>query len=191
MLITTTGRVEQRIVASGSTCSPRPAGPHGARARRRQIGGLRCHHLARAYTAWQAATRLSDSDATLTRTIATALADALVEEREERVVVAGTSHLARHGAEFTTTWARSSRPWRNDPPRLLGTAGEQGCARRPYRPREPHTGLHATSMVSTGYGSGSDLVAGLRGPSARPAWTTPTMAAVRAVATYVSRILDR
>ncbi len=50
-------------------------------------------------------------------------------------------------------------------------------------------GLQATSMVSTGYGSGSEVLAGLGilGPT-RMDYPT-TIAAVRAVAAYVSRIL--
>jgi len=135
----------------------------------------------------------TDSDATLTRTIATALADALVEEREERVVVAGTSHLARHGAEFTTSLGPVLEALEEHVIllKLLGTASEQGALAVRIGHENPHAGLHATSMVSTGYGSGSDLVAGLGvvGPT-RMDYPT-TMAAVRAVATYVSRILDR
>ena len=51
----------------------------------------------------------------------------------------------------------------------------------------PHAGLHSTSVVSTGYGAGRDLVAGLGvlGPT-RMDYPT-TMASVRAVARYVSR----
>jgi heat-inducible transcriptional repressor len=46
-------------------------------------------------------------------------------------------------------------------------------------------------MVTTGYGTGADLVArlGVVGPTRMD--YPSTMAAVRAVATYVSRILDR
>ena len=53
---------------------------------------------------------------------------------------------------------------------------------------QPH-GCLSTSVVSTEYGSGSELVAGLGvlGPT-RMDYPT-TMASVRAVATYVSRIL--
>ena len=53
----------------------------------------------------------------------------------------------------------------------------------------PYAGLQSTSLVSTGYGTGSDLVAGLGvvGPT-RMDYPT-AMASVRAVAAYVSRIL--
>jgi heat-inducible transcriptional repressor len=51
------------------------------------------------------------------------------------------------------------------------------------------TGLQSTSVVATEYGTGRELVAGLGvlGPT-RMDYPT-TMASVRAVATYVSRIL--
>ena len=73
----------------------------------------------------------------------------------------------------------------------MAAFNEQGALAVRIGHENPHAGLHATSMVSTGYGSGSDLVAGLGvvGPT-RMDYPT-TMAAVRAVATYVSRILDR
>jgi heat-inducible transcriptional repressor len=74
--------------------------------------------------------------------------------------------------------------------KLLGTVAEQGGIIAVRIGHEnPYAGLHTTSMVTTGYGAGGDLVAGLGvvGPT-RMDYPT-TMASVRAVATYVSRIL--
>jgi heat-inducible transcriptional repressor len=74
--------------------------------------------------------------------------------------------------------------------KLLGTARETNDAVSVRIGHEnPFAGLQTTSMVSTEYGTGSDLVAGLGivGPT-RMDYPT-TMASVRAVATYVSRIL--
>ena len=53
----------------------------------------------------------------------------------------------------------------------------------------PHRGLASTSMVSTGYAAGAEVVAGLGvlGPT-RMDYPT-AMATVRAVARYVSEIL--
>ena len=53
-----------------------------------------------------------------------------------------------------------------------------------------HEGLRSTSVVTSGYGTGSDVVAGLGvlGPT-RMDYPT-TMATVRAVARYVSRVLE-
>ena len=54
----------------------------------------------------------------------------------------------------------------------------------------PHAGLVGTSVVSTGYGAGDDVVAGLGvlGPTRMD--YAGTMASVRAVARYVSRMLE-
>jgi heat-inducible transcriptional repressor len=53
-----------------------------------------------------------------------------------------------------------------------------------------HAGLRSTSVVTSGYGRGSDVVAGLGvlGPTRMD--YPSTMATVRAVARYVSRLLD-
>lgn len=195
VLITTTGRVEQRIVASPVDLTP----PHGETllARVRAEVGTVATGASLAEAAQGLATlpqRLADPDeAMLTSVIAAALTDALVEEREERVVIAGTSHLARHGGEFTTSLGPVLEALEEHVVllKLLGTASEQGSLAVHIGHENPHAGLHSTSMVAAGYGSGSDLVAGLGvvGPT-RMDYPT-TMAAVRAVATYVSRILDR
>jgi heat-inducible transcriptional repressor len=74
--------------------------------------------------------------------------------------------------------------------KLLGTARETSDAVSVRIGHEnPFAGLQSTSVVSTEYGHGSELVAGLGvlGPT-RMDYPT-TMASVRAVATYVSRIL--
>ena len=186
VLITTTGRVD--LLG--------PAG-EGLLARvRAEVGAVATGALladaARGLSALPA--RLADGDeARLTGVVAAALADALVEEREERVVIAGTSHLARHGGEFTTSLGPVLEALEEHVVllKLLGTASEQGSLAVHIGHENPHAGLHSTSMVAAGYGSGSDLVAGLGvvGPT-RMDYPT-TMAAVRAVATYVSRILDR
>jgi heat-inducible transcriptional repressor len=131
-------------------------------------------------------------DRDLVRSVVGSLEDALVEEREERVVLAGTSNLARVGTDFPL----SIRPVLEALEqhvvllKLLSTAGE---ASDMVTVRIGHentvTGLQSTSVVATEYGTGRELVAGLGvlGPT-RMDYPT-TMASVRAVATYVSRIL--
>ena len=58
--------------------------------------------------------------------------------------------------------------------KLLGTVAEQGGSVAVRIGHEnPYAGLQTTSMVTTGYGAGTDLVAGPRRRRARPAWTTP------------------
>jgi heat-inducible transcriptional repressor len=128
----------------------------------------------------------------LVRAIAGSLEDALVEEREERVVLAGTANLARVGTDFPLSIGPVLEALEQHVVllKLLGTARDASDAVSVRIGHEnPFAGLQTTSMVSTEYGTGSDLVAGLGvvGPT-RMDYPT-TMASVRAVATYVSRIL--
>ena len=107
--------------------------------------------------------------------------------------IIGTSHLARHVGDFPATLGPVLEALEEHVVllKLLGTASEQGTLAVRIGHENPYAGLQSTSMVTAGYGSGTDLVAGLGvvGPT-RMDYPT-TMAAVRAVATYVSRILDR
>lgn len=124
--------------------------------------------------------------------IAAELTEVLVEQREERVVVAGTSNLVRAGEDFPTSIGPVLEALEEHVVllKLLGTVSEQGDSVAVRIGAEnPYAGLQSTSLVTTGYGAGSDHVAalGVVGPT-RMDYPT-TMAAVRAVATYVSRIL--
>ena len=183
VLIVNTGRVEQRIVETTSdlTTSEGEA----------TLGVLRAKVNSRA-----AGARLVDAAATLAslpeefdpadrdlvRAVVGSLEDALEEEREERVVLAGTANLTRVGTDFPLSIGPVLK--------LLGTARETSDMVSVRIGHEnPYAGLQSTSLVATEYGTGADLVAGLGvlGPT-RMDYPT-TMASVRAVATYVSRIL--
>src|SRR5215203_3908728 len=169
VLITTTGRVEQRVIDVGVDLLAE-ASAELSFVPERLEPGLR----------------------ELVRAVGSALQDSLVEEREERLVLAGTANLARVGTDFTTSLGPVLEALEEHVVllKLLGTVSEQGGSIAVRIGHEnPYAGLHTTSMVTTGYGAGTDLVAGLGvvGPT-RMDYPT-TMAAVRAVATYVSRIL--
>ncbi len=194
VLITTTGRVEQRLIEVAVDLLT----PEGEKAMvtlrsevNQAIGG---RTLAEASAELAAVPdRIEPDLRELVRSIVTALQDSLVEEREERVVLAGTANLARVGPDFTMSLGPVLEALEEHVVllKLLGTVAEQGDAVAVRIGHEnPFAGLHTTSMVTSGYGAGSDLVAGLGvvGPT-RMDYPT-TMAAVRAVATYVSRILD-
>jgi heat-inducible transcriptional repressor len=126
--------------------------------------------------------------------VARSLEDALVEEREERVVLAGTSNLARFGTDFPLTIGPVLEALEQHVVllKLLGEAhvGPDAVAVR-IGHENPYAGLQSTSVVSTEYGTGADLVAGIGvvGPT-RMDYPT-AMASVRAVAAYVSRILSQ
>ena len=132
-------------------------------------------------------------DREIVRRVVGALDDALVEEREERVMLAGTANLARTPTDFPLSLEPVLDALEQHVVllRLLGTVQEQADAVAVRIGHEnPYAELQSTSVVSTGYGTGRDLVAGLGvlGPT-RMDYPT-TMASVRAVAAYVSRILS-
>lgn len=194
VLITTTGRVEQRIIVT-TTDVLTPTGESLLARVRSEVGSVSAgKSLAEAARALAALPERLDVDAAeLGRSVAAALGDALVEEREERVVLAGTANLARRIADFPTSIGPVLEALEEQVVllKLLNTlTSDAGIVGVSIGSENPYEGLQGTSLVTTGYGAGSDLVAGLGvvGPT-RMDYPT-AMAAVRAVATYVSTILD-
>jgi len=192
VLITTTGRVEQRIIEVAGDLLSDDGERLLASARTELNRATSGRTLAEASSELASVPDGLDSALRdLVLAISTALQDSLVEEREERVVLAGTANLARVGPDFATNLGPVLEALEEHVVllKLLGTIAEQGDVAVRIGHENPYAGLQATSMVSTGYGAGTDLVAGLGvvGPT-RMDYPT-TMAAVRAVATYVSRIL--
>ncbi len=190
VLITGTGRVEQRVLETSAELDEAVLGEVRARLNAESVGKL----LSQAAVHLQGLPdHFPAADRDLVRAVVQALDDALVEEREERVVLAGTGNLTR---------------WEQDFPRNLGPVldalEEQVVLLRLLRELAlddggvgvrigheiDHKGLQSTSLISTGYGHGPQAVAGLGvlGPTRMdyPA----TIATVRAVARYVSRVID-
>ena len=193
VLILNTGRVEQRVVDVGTELTG-PEGEQLVAMLRTSINettaGKRLADAAAALHALPSAFEPHQRD--VVRSVTTALDDALLPEREERVIMAGTAHLARSGLDVPVQLHDVLEALEQHVIllKLLGTAGESSDALAVRIGHEnPFTGLQSTSMVTTGYGPGSELVAGLGvvGPTRMD--YPSTMAAVRAVATYVSRIL--
>ncbi len=122
-----------------------------------------------------------------------ALSDLLAEEREERIVVAGTSHLVRRGTEFPgelstvlealeeqVVLLRLMHDMAQEHPDVAVRIGRETA----------HESLAQTAVVTSGYGSGDVLARlGVLGPT-RMDYPT-TIAAVRAVARYASRALEQ
>jgi heat-inducible transcriptional repressor len=129
----------------------------------------------------------------LVRQVVRTLEDALDEQREERVVLAGAANLARFGQDFPQSIGPVLDALEEHVVllRLLSELSDDPSTIGVRIGREhTHEGLRSTSVVTSGYGSGSDVVAalGVLGPT-RMDYPT-TMATVRAVARYVSRVLD-
>jgi heat-inducible transcriptional repressor len=194
VLIVDSGRVEQRVLESAVDLSGAEGERLVADVRRRvnaDAAGLRLTDAAARLQSLPEQFEPADRD--LVRAVVRSLDDALVEEREERVVLAGTANLARFGTDFPLTIGPVLEALEEHVVllKLLGTLGRDSDAVAVRIGHEnPHAGLQTTSVVSTGYGTGRDLVAGLGvlGPT-RMDYPT-TMASVRAVARYVSEILS-
>ena len=194
VLIVNTGRVEQRVVEVRAL----PPGSAGEQLVARLRASL--NEVAAGVPFTVAATELrhlvEDASAdvrSILEAIVSALSDALVEEREERVVLAGQANLARPGGDFASSIGPILEALEEHVVllRLLGQLGDDPDAVSVRIGSEnPVTGLQKTSLVSMGYGSGLERVAslGVLGPT-RMDYPT-TMASVRAVARYVSQILD-
>jgi heat-inducible transcriptional repressor len=128
-----------------------------------------------------------------------ALGDCLTAGLEERVVIAGTANLVKSGADLTTSFGSSLGSVLEALEehvvllRLVQELAEdtdRGGLTVRIGAENLHLGLDGTSVVTSGYGSGPDTVVarlGVLGPT-RMDYPT-TMAAVRAVSRYVSRIL--
>ncbi len=203
VLILDTGRVEQRIVESATDLATQDGEAMLTRIRARlnaEAGGQSL--LAASARLASAPDGLEPGDRDLARAIIRALDDALVEEREERVVLAGTANLARFGPDFPLSIGPVLEALEEHMVllRLFGQLADESGSDAALLPphglavtighENPHAGLVATSVVSTGYGAGDDVVAGLGvlGPTRMD--YAGTMASVRAVARYVSRMLE-
>jgi heat-inducible transcriptional repressor len=194
VLIVNTGRVEQRVVDTGRVLAD-PTGEALVASLRSRI-----NEVAAGVPFTVAATRLrrlvgeaDGADRAALEAVVSALGDALVEEREERVVLAGQANLARAGSDFPRSIGPILEALEEHVTllRLLGQLGDDPeLVSVRIGSENPVTGLQSTSLVSMGYGSGSERVAslGVLGPT-RMDYPT-TMASVRAVARYVTEILD-
>ena len=197
VVIVNTGRVEQRIVGTDADLVSQAGESFVARLRSELNSEVSSRPFLEASARLSAlADRFEPADRDTVRAVARALDEALLEEREERVVLAGTSNLARFGPDFPLTIGPVLEALEEHVVllKLLGTLGsETGTGHDAVAVRigheNPHRGLASTSMVSTGYAAGAEVVAGLGvlGPT-RMDYPT-AMATVRAVARYVSEIL--
>jgi len=189
VLITDTGRVEQRLVDVAVDPSEMLLGELRARINAAASGRRLTQVPALVAT-------LPDSfppaDAPLVRTVLDALEDCLAADREERIVLAGTANLARAGTDFGGTISPVLEALEEQVVllRLLSEmADDSGDVGVRIGRETAHEGLAETAVVASGYGSRGEVVArlGVLGPT-RMDYPT-TIAAVRAVARYVSRIL--
>jgi len=189
VLITNTGRVEQRIIEVALDPSEQLLGELRARLNAATSG----RRLADAAVAVQVLPdAFPESDRQLVRSVLEALDDSLAAEREERIVLAGTANLARSGPDFVGSIGPVLEALEEQVVllKLLSEMSQDAGGVGVRIGRETaHEGLAETAVIASGYGSQGEVVArlGVLGPT-RMDYPT-TIAAVRAVARYVSRIL--
>jgi len=191
VLILSTGRVEQRVVEMNAELGPDTL----ADLRRRILGAVVGERITDAATALGTLTaQTAPTGTTQMAVIAAALVEAMSNERSgERVVVGGTANLARFGDGFD----QSIKPMLEALEehvvllKLLGEATSPDSLTVRIGHEGPYQELATTSVIATGYGPGEEAVGslGIVGPTRMD--YPGSMAAVRAVARYVSTILDQ
>ncbi|HYJ69119.1 MAG TPA: heat-inducible transcriptional repressor HrcA [Nocardioidaceae bacterium] len=189
VLITSTGRVEQRVVETGTDVGESLLGDLRARINLACLG----ERLV------DAADRLADipetfepDDRPIVSAVTGTLVEAFSDERsDERVAVGGTANLRHFGDDFD----RSIRPVLEALEehvvllQLFGAASPRAITVR-IGHEVPYEELSSTSIVASGYGPDDDTLAtlGIVGPTRMD--YPGAMAAVRAVAQYVSQRLS-
>ncbi|MGA9745966.1 MAG: heat-inducible transcriptional repressor HrcA [Nocardioides sp.] len=190
VVILSTGRVEQRVVELPEPLSDDSVAEIRTKVNRAALGE-------RLADAADKLVQVPDEFEPASRAPIAALVASLVEamsdhRSDERVAVGGTANLARFGDGFDT----SIRPMLEALEehvvllKLLGEATSASTVTVRIGAEGPYQELATTSVVATGYGPGDEALAtlGIVGPTRMD--YPGSMAAVRAVARYVSRILD-
>jgi heat-inducible transcriptional repressor len=189
VLITDTGRVDQRMVDLGDVITEDSV----SRLRTMLNATLAGHRLADA--AAKVGELLEDAPAELrdamTR-LSTVLIESLVEHPEERLVLGGTANLTRNATDFPGSLRQILEALEEQVVvlKLLAAARVPGTVTVRIGEENEAEDLRSTSVVSIGYGSRDTLFGGMGvvGPTRMD--YPGTIAAVRAVANYVGEILS-
>ncbi|WP_432548669.1 heat-inducible transcriptional repressor HrcA [Kineococcus sp. SYSU DK004] len=195
VLITDTGRVEQRVVELRSAADPAALVTSLTALRTRLNAAVAGHRLQEARVALTDVVQQTPTeDMAVAAEVAAALGDCLTAGLAERVVIAGTSNLAKSGPDLAASLGSVLEALEEHVvllrlvQEMTEDGGGDGLTVR-IGSENVHVGLTETSVVTTGYGGEGRALArlGVLGPT-RMDYPT-TMAAVRAVSRYVSRIL--
>lgn len=188
VLITDSGRVDQRVVDLGQVLSDG------------DVAGIRGHVnsalVGRPLAAASAAVaelpdKVPDTLREVVVTVSTVLIETLVEHPEERLVLGGTANLTRNAADFPGSLRQVLEALEEQVVvlRLLAAAQHPGLVTVRIGEENEAEDLRATSVVSIGYGAGTVLGGmGVVGPTRMD--YPGTIAAVHAVARYVGEILS-
>ncbi|MEV5318269.1 heat-inducible transcriptional repressor HrcA [Streptomyces sp. NPDC052687] len=187
VLITDTGRVEQRMIDCPAPFGETSLADLRARLNSR-VAGRRFTDVPQLVQ--DLPEGFEPEDRGTVQTVLSTLLETLVERTEERLMIGGTANLTRFGHDFPLTIRPVLEALEEQVVllKLLGEAKDSGMTVR-IGHENAHEGLNSTSVVSVGYGSGGEAVAklGVVGPTRMD--YPGTMGAVRAVARYVGQIL--
>jgi heat-inducible transcriptional repressor len=185
VLITDTGRVEQRVVELPGAIAV-DALSHLRAVLNACLDGRKLAEVAAVVA--DLPERVSPADRPNAAAVFSVIVETLVDRHEERIVVGGAANLTP--ADFTRGLREVLEALEEQVVliRLLGETGDQAVTVRIGAENEVQ-GLRSASMVTTGYGAGEQALArlGVLGPT-RMDYPT-AMGAVRAVARYVGQIL--
>jgi heat-inducible transcriptional repressor len=187
VLILSTGRVEQRLVEVDAPVGDEELADLRLLVNRAATGQI----IADGVTQLRRA--VPPVDGATTAAVVDSLVEAMSDHRsDERVAVGGAANLARYGDSFDSAVRPLLEALEEHVVllKLLGEASSGGTVTVRIGHEGPYQELSSTSAVATGYGPGDDALArlGIVGPTRMD--YPGTMSAVRAVARYVSRILD-
>ncbi|WP_435747886.1 heat-inducible transcriptional repressor HrcA [Nocardioides sp. SYSU DS0663] len=194
VLILSTGRVEQRLVDLPVEVSEDALAELRSRINRAATGEVIADAVTRLREAVpEVPDAGADQDQGVTRAVVDTLAEAMVDHRsDERIAVGGAANLARYGDSFDSAVRPLLEALEEHVVllKLLGEATDGGAVTVRIGAEGPYEQLASTSVVATGYGPRDEALAtlGIVGPTRMD--YPGTMSAVRAVARYVSRILD-
>ncbi len=189
VLITDTGRVEQRFIET----VPMPE-PALADLRARLNAVIVGHRLSDVPSRVDSfSEQFAVEDRPGVDSLIAALLEVVVEQREERVMLGGTANLTRFRQDFPDTIGPVLEALEEQMVllKLLGETTGPSMLTVRIGHETGYEGLSATSVVTSGYGRDGDAVAqlGVLGPTRMD--YPGTMGAVSAVARYVGRVLDQ
>ncbi|MDT7710616.1 MAG: heat-inducible transcriptional repressor [Pseudonocardiales bacterium] len=187
VLITDSGRVDQRVVDLGQVLSDDDVGT----IRTAINGALSGRPLAAASVAVADLPDLAPNELReVITTLSTVLIETLVEHPEERLVLGGTANLTRNVADFPGTLRQVLETLEEQVVvlKLLASAQDPGTVTVRIGGENEAEEMRDTSVLSIGYGAGTVLGGmGVVGPTRMD--YPGSIAAVHAVARYVGEIL--
>jgi heat-inducible transcriptional repressor len=187
VVISTTGRVEQRVLDVATDLDDDTVAELRNRINE-AVDGKLLSEIPDA--AAQVAEAMEVSVRPAVAAILATMVESLAEESEERVVLAGTANLAHFGTDFPGSIQPVLEALEEHVVllRLLGEATSPSQVSVRIGHELPVEGLSATSLVSSSYGATGVGHLGVIGPTRMD--YPGTIGAVRAVAQYVGRILE-